>query len=619
MSDAAGAIAPDQGVSTEIAPPAPKGPSLLRKILSAGSGAIHWIAQTLDPLRKVIVNLGVLAAILVGGPAIYRMATKPTFVIKDIAVPGPLTDRGFTGDVVAAQILDRIAEIGQIAGSAKEKAAITGVELESTMPSIQLPVGGFNLNAVVAEIRQLLGVQETKVTGEVYVAVPADDDKKTPGQYGLRLRIVGKGPLLKSDETFSEAAPLIDHAAEKVMRQFDPVNLGYYYYRVGRLHDAYDATQAALLDDTKDDEPWAYSMRGLIAREQGRFSEAIENFRQAVEEDPKFWTGYVNLSDALRLAGRLDEAEAMARKALEINPIAPDGHTALAMVLLDKGQEAAALAEVEKSKQIAPKDFNVHLAVGKFLHKLKRYEDALTSFRTSAQLAAGAEPLLRAADTARVLKREDDAYDLLQQAVRSDPQNSRAWDALGKAAMDRKDFRQATEAFLKATQNAPLTPTGYVLLGEAYARQKRFSEALVVFTKNAQRFHSDPAFFTGWAEALWLTGDKQGAAQKLAQAETFAGSDMDLLATIARSLEGHNELQQAIDVYKRAIEANPKAEPLLSAQIARLTAQMKAHRSDTAPTPVPASDKPADKPAAGDKPAPAPAPAAKTPDKRAAR
>ncbi len=356
----------------------------------------------------------------------------------------------------------------------------------------------------------------------------------------------------------------------------------------------------------------------MIDREQGRFTEAVENFRPAIEENPKFWTGYVNLSDALRLGGRLDEAEATARKAIELNPSAADGHTALAMALLDKGQNDAAFAEVEKSKQIGPKDSKVHLAVGKFLHKLQRYEEALVSYRTSAQLAVGAEPLLRAADTARVMKRDDDVYELLHQAVQSDPHNARAWDALGKAAMDRKDFKQATDAFLKATQNAPLTPTGYVLLGEAYARQKRFPEALAVFTKSAQRFHSDPAFFTGWSEVLWLQGDKQGAAQKLAEAEAFAGGDVDLLATVARSLEAHNELAQAIAVYKRAIELNPKAQQLLSAQVARLTTQMQAHKPDPAPAPAP--EEPADKPAASAAPAakaPAKAPAAKPQDKRA--
>ena len=121
---------------------------------------------------------GIIAGIVIGGPAVYKLATKPNFVIKDIQVPSDLSDRGFTGDVIAQQILDHIAEIDRIGGSKKEKAAISGFDLESSMPSIQLPVGGFNLNAVVAEVRQLLGVTETKVTGEIYTAVAADDESQ---------------------------------------------------------------------------------------------------------------------------------------------------------------------------------------------------------------------------------------------------------------------------------------------------------------------------------------------------------------------------------------------------------------------------------------------------------
>ena len=234
---------------TVAAPPPPEpAPSALRRLYNGGASVVNWLVNLFEPARKLIINAGIIAGIVIGGPAVYKLATKPNFVIKDIQVPSDLSDRGFTGDVIAQQILDHIAEIDRIGGSKKEKAAISGFDLESSMPSIQLPVGGFNLNAVVAEVRQLLGVTETKVTGEIYTAVAADDDKKIPAEYGVRLRLAGKGPILKGTPPDAHIDNLVEEAAERIMHQFDPINLGYYFYRLKRYDKAYETTVAALAD-----------------------------------------------------------------------------------------------------------------------------------------------------------------------------------------------------------------------------------------------------------------------------------------------------------------------------------------------------------------------------------
>ncbi len=222
-----------------------------RSVVQVCSEAIAWAYGLFEPLRKTIVNLGIIGGIIFGAPALYRLVLKAPFVIKDIAVPGSLSDRGFTGDVLAQQILDQISDIDRQAGSKKEKADISGFDLESTMPSITLPVGGFNIGAIVSELRQLFGIHETKVTGEVYVAVP---DDKGP-QYGLRLRIAGVGPIFRTEKPSADIQQLIDAAAQTIMRRYDPINLGYYYYRKKDYRRAYEITEETLADPTPDNDP----------------------------------------------------------------------------------------------------------------------------------------------------------------------------------------------------------------------------------------------------------------------------------------------------------------------------------------------------------------------------
>ena len=619
MADVAGATA-ELRVEAETVI-APRVKPIWRRLLDAGAATLRWIVGVFEPLRKLVVNLGILAGIVIGGPAVYRLATKPTFVIKDIQVPGPLSDRGYTGDVIAQQILDHISEIDRLAGSKKEQAAISGFDLDSTMPSIQLPVGGFNLNAIVSEIRQLLGVSETKVTGEIYVAVPADDDKKTPPQYGVRLRIAGKGPLFKMEQPDASIEHLIEESAERVMHQFDPINLGYYFYRTKHYEKAYETTVSALADESDANDPWAYSMRGLIARDQGKYREAAANIRQAIDKDPKFWLGYVNLSEVLRLQGALDEAETAARKAIEMSPNEQEGHAALALVMLDRGQRDEALAEMKKGVAVDPKDAGGHLALGRILHKMERYEEAIASFSTSAELSDSAEPLISAAYSTKSLKRDDEAYALLRKATETDPKNSQAWSAYGGAALDRNDFKTAAGAYEEAIKLTPHDASGPLKLAGVYMKQKRTDQALAVLTKFAPGFRSDPDYLVGWSEALWGAGKRADAADRLKEAEGVAGANVDLFDRIARSLETNGEIAQAIDVYRRAIAVDPKLENVVAPYIARLTARLAAHspQQPVSAAPAESASPPTSKMSTPSRPSSKPKAGAIAPDRRQAQ
>ena len=555
--------------------PAPPPPNPVRRVYGAGAACVGWLVGAFEPARKLIVNVGIIAGVAIGGPAVYKLATKPNFVIKDIQVPGALSDRGYTGDVVAQQILDHISEIDRIGGSKKEKAAISGFDLDSSMPSIQLPVGGFNLNAVVGEVRQLLGVTETKLTGDIYISVPGDDDKKIPAQYGVRQRLDGKRQLLKGTPPGATGESRTEDAAARTRPPGDPINLGYYFYKLKRYDKAYDTTVTALSDPSDANDPWAYSMRGLIARDQGKFSEAIANIKLAIQKDPKFWMGYVNLSDSYRLMGDLPQAETAARKAVALAPNEQEGHAALALVLLDQGKRDEAIAEAKTGIAADPKDAGGHLTLGRILHKLQRYEEALASFSTSAELSESAEPLINAAGSTKSLKRDDDAYALLKRGTETDPQILDAWNGYGTAALERGDVKAATAAFNKIVALAPRSALGPLKLASIPLKQKRPDQALAVFEKfAASGLKNDPDFLVGWSETLWSLGKKPEAQQKLLAAEDAAGTNVDLHDRIARSLEAAGEIPQAIEVYRRAITLDPKLENLFAAHIARLSARL---------------------------------------------
>ncbi len=87
---------------------------------------------------------------------------------------------------------------------------------------------------------------------------------------------------------------------------------------------------------------------GALASCLGRFREAIEFTRKAIELDPLTSAGYNNLALYCRAAGDLDGAQEAARHLLRLNPSHPGAHHVIALCLLSQGRLEAALAEIEQ-------------------------------------------------------------------------------------------------------------------------------------------------------------------------------------------------------------------------------------------------------------------------------
>ncbi len=553
-------------------------------VVAAIATAIRRAAGIFEPLRILIVNSLVIVAVVFGGFTIYKLAAKTSFVVKDISVPASLQEQGITGNVIAQQILDHISEVNASAGSRKQKAEISGLDFQSKMPTINLPVGGLNIGTIVSEVRRLLGYTETTITGEVFIEEPKDAEQ--PAKYGLRLRIAGEGPIYKSEAPEPDVQRLIAASAERIMHKFDPINLGYFYYRQKDYDKAEETADFALASANADNYPWAYTMRGLIARDQGKYGEAARNFHQVVTLDPKFGMGYVNLLGILRLDAQLDAAETAARKAIELMPKQHEGYAALAHVLLERGEHDQALAEMDKGVAADPQEAQSHMAQGRLRHRLQRYEEAIESYQTSAKLRPSAAPLIGAANVFQQLNRHDEALALLQRATQADPKSVDAWLALGAAAQQRHDWKNAEEAFGKALELAPNSPIPVVELADLYAAQKRFAAAEALYAKRGRLFRHNAQFLIGWSRLYFQAGKKDEAKAKLLEAQVEAMFDHKTLEVIAREFEARGDLAEAIAAYQKIVGLDVKMAEILTPQIDKLSARLEPKAPEPVATPA---------------------------------
>ncbi len=237
-------------------------------VVAAIATTIRRAAGIFEPLRILVVNTLVIVAVFVGGYAIYKLAAKTSFVVKDVSVPPALQEQGITGNVIAQQILDHISEIDAAAGSRKQKAAISGLDFQSTMPTINLPIGGFNIGTIVSEVRRLLGYTETVITGEVFIEEPKDKDQ--PAKYGLRLRIAGEGPIYKSDDARARRAAVDRGGGRTGHAQVRSDQPRLFLLPPEGLRQGRGDRRLRARERDADNYPWAYTMRGLIARDRGK-------------------------------------------------------------------------------------------------------------------------------------------------------------------------------------------------------------------------------------------------------------------------------------------------------------------------------------------------------------
>ncbi|MFK8332891.1 tetratricopeptide repeat protein [Pseudomonas sp. BJa5] len=128
----------------------------------------------------------------------------------------------------------------------------------------------------------------------------------------------------------------------------------------------------------------------LLSR-QGRESEAMDEYRQALKLDPYFVPARVNLVTLTSAAQRLDEAEQLLREgvALEKMPASDHGNLAymLALLLVEQGKAEQALQWMETAAVALPQNVRIRYNQGLLLSRLNRRDDAIQALRSGLEQA----------------------------------------------------------------------------------------------------------------------------------------------------------------------------------------------------------------------------------------
>jgi tetratricopeptide (TPR) repeat protein len=223
-------------------------------------------------------------------------------------------------------------------------------------------------------------------------------------------------------------------------------------------------------------------IRGKLALEARRYTEAIDEFRLAITANPRSLPAYINLGTALVQTGDPKGAAANFAEALRIDPANTNAHYNLAILLATDNKHQLAIFHLRDILILDPKDASARAFLAQELLRAGALDEALVEFSRVAEADPNNEEALL--NQVKLLQQKRDyrqALDRLKKAHEQYPQKGQTALMLAYllAASPQYDLRDGGTALQLAQMiyQASASPEHGALVAMALAELGRCAEA----------------------------------------------------------------------------------------------------------------------------------------------
>lgn len=119
---------------------------------------------------------------------------------------------------------------------------------------------------------------------------------------------------------------------------------------------------------------------GITNSQNSEFSEAIDEFKRAIELKPDYADAHYHLGRAYFSLHRYDEAHDAFRNASKHGPKFADAHFSFAVVSYMLGNDNEAIDALKKTLKVNPKHLNAYMKLGNIYLELEQYQDAAKTY-----------------------------------------------------------------------------------------------------------------------------------------------------------------------------------------------------------------------------------------------
>ena len=262
------------------------------------------------------------------------------------------------------------------------------------------------------------------------------------------------------------------------------------------------ATSETAASQARSDAYFHFSLgRGL--EEEGKFTQALDEYRKAIQGDPQSSYLYVELANAYLRHRRFKEAVQEAENAIRLNPDNLDAHKILGQIYYTS---------------IANEDLNRSPASSESLKKAIREYEAV---------------------------------------VRIDPSDSSSLLSLSNLYRYDGNTEKAIETLKKYLEMVPSSEAGLANLAQIHSDQGKFKEAIDVYKKALEVNPESPRILEQLAYTYEQSKDYKNAIETYQKALKADEDSLDLRKGLAQTLLEDGQQDQAEKEYLRILEADP--------------------------------------------------------------
>jgi len=224
--------------------------------------------------------------------------------------------------------------------------------------------------------------------------------------------------------------------------------------------------------------------RGNILKAQGRFSEAIAYFKNALVLQPDLIEAATNLAVTLHQTGDFAEATAYYQRALEIDPNCAQSHNNLGILLQAQGNIAAAVSCFQKAITLNPVYIKALNNLGAILQQQGELPTAIACFHQALSVNSNYVPALVNLGVAMQAKCQlADAERLYERAIEAEPNNPKGHYHLGTLCLGAGKIKQAISSLERAISLDPNYLEALMNLGSAVEELGDVNRAILCYTK----------------------------------------------------------------------------------------------------------------------------------------
>lgn len=125
---------------------------------------------------------------------------------------------------------------------------------------------------------------------------------------------------------------------------------------------------------------------GLQNSANAEYSEAVDEFKQAIKLKPNYAEAHYHLGNAYFGLRRYDEALESYRKAVQIKPDYADAHYSLGILASMLSEYDLAITSFKEVTSLDPKNSKAFFSLGNVYSEMENYEDAVIAYRTAVKI-----------------------------------------------------------------------------------------------------------------------------------------------------------------------------------------------------------------------------------------